>query len=997
MSAPTRTWWPATPRAEMWRSARVTGQGALQIAVWAVLTVSVMLSSWVVFGWALAGWQPVTITSGSMSPALHEGDVLMIDTAASRSVGQRSIVVFERDGELVAHRVFAVDGDMLVTKGDANAAPDGDRVATSDVVGVGRLVVPLVGQPVLWADRGSWVLFGLWSMLVLVGVVRLVLAVERLVTVRRWRTPEALARRHEIGRRGVQRVRVVVAVLVAVQYAVVRDAPSSLVPREVLTVVAIGVLLGTNLVGSIGERAGRAQSQSLALGELAVDTGLVVLLTMTTGSSGSTWVLLSLPIIEAAVRFRLIGALVHWMLLTTLSAAVQIWEGAGEPSTTLLADLDRVVDQLSVLFLVVVPAAYLAEQLIGEVRTWQDATGLAADRGELLVRVADLSRDISRLDGTHLELILRGARALGFDSSDMVIEDGQGGWQVAAGDALPVAGGPAGCVDHPDLDQGVFVDLDDPDELEREALVAAGLGALAALAVSVHDGRRVALRVGLVQGRVLTGELVEAFRLFAGQVSVALRNDQLVAELTTMHAELEHQALHDVLTGLPNRALLMQRLEQVERAGGRPALLFLDLNGFKPVNDRLGHEAGDVVLQRVGDRLVKALPPEVTVARLGGDEFTVLLPVCEDERIAQSVATAVAAEISRPFELEQGVVAIGTAIGIAFGGPGVSTAELIRRADVAMYQAKHGGGSLPYEQYRPEFDGEADRRDVLLRDIEGALQRGDVRLVYQPIVDVAFGMRVVGAEALVRWKHPSIGEVSSREIVETARAAGLMRAFSVHVLGTACRAAAEWNAVSGSPDRTDRPGCYVAVNASVEELSDGSFVELVGQALHVAGLAPGLLHVEIGEKVVTDQGTRVAEALEGLRTIGVPVVLDDVGQVNLSLSSLHAVLLSGVKLDRRLVTNAMRSDTDRLVLRSVIELSHRLGHRVVAGGIESDQQVQVVREAGCVTMQGYHLGVPEEAGAIGRRLVGTEGARMRFPLWSEPIELPAEPRAEGVS
>lgn len=979
-----------------WRSIGDTVRGAARIAVWAVLTVSVLLSSWVVFGWALAGWTPVTIASGSMTPALREGDVLMMDTTADRAVGQRSIVVFERDGELVAHRVFAVNGDELVTKGDANARPDAESVAMSEVVGVGRLVVPLVGRPLLWAERGTWLMLGGWSLLVLAGLSRVGVAVERLLVRRGWRDGAVLDRRHEVGRRGVQRVRVVVAVLVGVQYVIGRDVElTGGAGRAVLTITSIVVLLGTNVLGSIGERAGRARSRSLALLELGIDTALVVVLAMSTGSAGSTWVLLSLPIIEAAVRFRLIGALVHWMLLTTLSAATKIWQGAGEPSTTLLADLDRIVDQLSVLFLVVVPAAYLAEQLIVEVRTWQDATAVAADRSGLLVRVAELSRDISRLDGAHLDGILGGVRSLGFDRADMVIEDGIGGWQVAGGGGLPRPGDAGGCVEHDELSNGVYATVDgldadldddlddgpdgglggglggpdgagDPGAAERAALQHAGLAAVVAQAVSTHEGRRVVLRVGLAAGRVLGAELVEAFRLFAGQVAVALRNDRLLAELTSMHAELEHQARHDALTGLPNRAFLLQRLEMLVLGGGRPALLFLDLNGFKPVNDRLGHEAGDVVLRRVGDRLVKSLPADMTVARLGGDEFTVLIPQCDDEHLAVSTAITVAEEISRPFDLEQGFVSIGTAIGIAHGGPGISAAELIRRADVAMYQAKHGGGGRrAYERYRPEFDGEADRRDVLLRDVASAIVSGEVHLVFQPIVDVAFGSQLVGAEALVRWRHPVVGDVSSREIVDTARAAGALPALTAHVLTTACRAAARWNAASAGPS------CFVAVNASADELADSVFDDLVVRALHDAGLLPRLLHVEIGEKVVATASPRLRERIDALRAMGVQLVLDDLGQADLSLSSLHAVPLAGAKIDRRLVVNAMRSDTDRLVLRSVIELSHRLGHLVIASGIESEQQVVLVREAGCTVMQGFHLGVPQTSETI-ERLVQLE-------------------------
>ncbi|MFN8024159.1 MAG: signal peptidase I [Acidimicrobiales bacterium] len=975
--------------------------GAMRIGAWVLLTVTVLLSSWVAFGWTIAGWRPVTITSGSMSPSLQVGDVLMISDEGVDTVGQRSIVVFDRDGTLIAHRVFAVDGERLVTKGDANPSPDTDRVTNADVIGIGRLVVPLVGLPLVWAREDAWHWVAVWLLLSLAGVVQMALAAERWISRIGWRdAPRVADRRHEVGRRGIQRVRVVVAVLVGVQFVVGRDVGAVLgAGRAALTVAVIGVLLATNLLGSLGERRGRARSRGLALGELAIDTGLVVLLAMSTGSGGSTWVLLSLPIIEAAVRFRLIGALVHWMLLTTVSAAAKIWQGSGEPSASLLADLDRVVDQLSVLFLVVVPAAYLAEQLIGEVRTWQDVTGLAEDRGQLLVRVAELSRDISRLDGAHLDVILDGVRSLGFDACDMVVEEPTGGWHVAGGDPLPAPGDPGSCVMSavlPDIgasgdpsprldplaDGGAFVDGSDPDVREVAALRDAGLDAVVAQVVSVHEGRRVVLRAGLATGRALTAELVEAFRLLAGQASVALRNDQLLGELTSIHAELEHQALHDALTGLPNRTMLLQRLERLAGTDNHPALLFLDLNGFKPVNDRLGHEAGDVILQRVGDRLAKAAPADATVVRLGGDEFTVLLPHSPGEQYAMSVATVIAEEINRPFDIEQGVVNVGTAIGISFGGPDVPAAELIRRADVAMYEAKHGaratpggGPRRPFELYRPEFDGEADRRDVLLADIAGAIDRGDVWLAFQPVVDLSAGQRVVGVESLVRWRHPTLGDIASREIVDTARAAGALRELTAQILVLACVAAARWR--SGHPATP----CFVAVNASIEELTDGTFELLVVRALQHSGLPAELLHVEINDKVIASNAPQVNASLHELRAQGVRLVLDDVGQSTLSLSSLHAAPLSGIKLDRRLVVNAMRAETDRMVLRSVVDLSRRLGHLVMAGGIESDAQLRVLREAGCSWAQGYHLGVPQSAAEIEQLLDGA----VSLPSMPEPV------------
>lgn len=956
--------------------------GTLRAVVWAVLTVTVLLSSWVAFGWWVGGWTPVTITSGSMEPALSVGDVLLIADDDLDGFGQRSIVVFERDDTLVAHRVFAVEGDVLTTKGDANASPDVQPVASEDVVGVGRLVVPFIGRPIVWAMNGAWPWFVVWLGLLSAGIGQLVLAAQR--ALRRLAAREQVAPsslRHEVGRRGIQRVRSVVAVLIATQYFVGRDLGSGLeVGQGTVAVFAIGVLSATNLLGAIAQRWEHSRARVVALAELGIDTVLVVVLAMATGGGGSTWVLLSLPIIEAAVRFRLVGALVHWMLLTTVIAVAKIWEGGNDPSALLLGDLDRVIDQLSVLFLVVIPAAFLAEQLIGEVSTWQDATGVAENRGQLLVRVAELSREISRLNGANVDMILEGVRSLGFDRCDMVVDEGVR-WRVARGDELPAPGSPASCV-APGQTTGTFVDLTDPDDDEVEALHAAGLSAVVSQFVSVRDGRPVMLRAALDSGRSLGPGLVEAFGLLAGQASVALRNDELLAELTTVHSELEHQATHDALTGLANRVLFLRRLEELMAPGsaapvGEHAVMFLDLNGFKPINDRLGHDAGDVVLQRVAERLRDLAPARATVARLGGDEFTLLIPEATDRDLVVSTAKSIINEMRRPLDLAQGQVSVDTAIGISFGGQAVGAAEMIRRADVAMYEAKHRGvpGQL-YELYRPEFDSVAKRRDRLVGDVQAAILAGDIQLVYQPIYDIVGVPTLVGAEAHVTWQHPAVGAVAAREIIESARVAGCMRDLTVSVLDAACQMAARWSA-SASTHR-----CFVAVNAAIDEISDASYPTLVRGALNAGGLTPDLLCVEVDEEALASPLDAVRRNVSELQQMGVQLVLDDVGHDTLSISSVSTMPLSAVKLAREAVLNAMRSETDRVVLASVVDLCRRLGQDVIAGGIESDEQLRMVRVAGTTLAQGFYLGVPQPGG----RIIQLAASPTSVQLGSDPTE-----------
>ena len=487
------------------------------------------------------------------------------------------------------------------------------RVTSDEVVGSGRLVVPLLGLPAVWADDGNHLALGAWSLLLVAGLVHLViLGYRRLLA-----GPAQLVDPTDMvtTQAGIRRVRFLVAVLILSQFLL---DPSRLDVlgegggRLSLLLFSVGLLLGTNVL-SARLPTTVMNRRTLSAVELALDTALVLLLTTLTGTSGIGWVLFALPIIEAAVRFRLVGALTHWLILTLATMTVRIWTAHLAPAADLLGDLESVLDQLSVLFLVVVPGAYMAEQLIGDVATQQTATGQALDRGQLLERVADAGREVSRLGGEHLDAIVAGARHLGFDRVDVVVSLDGAPWRHLAGDPvlLPRPGGSASGLRPQDLEHDVvLIDRHDADPTEVQSLVDHHLDAVLVQTLIDQDGRRVTLRGGVFVGTPLTAARADAFRLLAGQASVALRNDQLLSEITAIHEELEHQAGHDALTGLPNRVLLLRSItEELSLPDARPALLFLDLDGFKPVNDRLGHDVGDTLLRLV------AMPAELGGSR----------------------------------------------------------------------------------------------------------------------------------------------------------------------------------------------------------------------------------------------------------------------------------------------------------------------------------------------------------------------------------------------
>ncbi len=965
------------------RSARELTKTMIRIAVWSIAHLSFLLAAWVFLGWSLAGWTPVVITSGSMTPTLDVGDVVLV--ADDTSIGQRDIIVFERGDELVAHRVFAVEYERYVTKGDANPAPDLDRAHPDDIVGSGRLVVPMIGLPIVWAQQGQWLPLLAWAALAGAGVIGTALAADR--ALRRLRGPPT-GPPVSLSRAGVQRIRVLTAVLILGQHFVGENAPFDVRdPGMWFALGAVAVLMANNTFSSVG--ANRESSQRRrALFELAIDTALMIVLSTAGGSSAFSWVLFALPIIEAAVRFRLVGALVHWTIFTVTTMSIEVWRTADESNETALASLEQILDQLSVLFLLVIPAAYLAEQLLGELSSWHRATGQAVDRSDLLAHVADVGRDIVRLDNGYVEQTVNGIRSLGFDRVDLIMDEIGGSWHVVAGDEnLPVPGSLASGVCEGELSSGgSIVALDDPNPDEVAALTTHCLEALIAHVVSDVDGRRLVARAGIDAGGEIGPERIEALGLLAGQASVALRNDRLMGEVHAIHGQLEHQALHDGLTGLPNRTQMLRRLAEVQATDATPIVLFLDLDGFKPVNDRLGHDAGDRVLQTVAKRLSAVVPQSAFVTRLGGDEFTVLLTDC-DQEAALIVSTHIVDAIGEPIAIDDDLVHISTSIGIAVGGPGVGDAEVIRRADVAMYDAKHNANSRPVEVYRRELDEAAERRMCLTSDIEASIAAGQVGLVYQPIVDVSGRQRIVGAEALLRWLHPVHGAIPPGEAIAVAHAAGVSHVLNQHILDRSC----EWIAEALRVSDTD---LFVAVNASPEELGASSLTDNVAAAALRAGVSLRHVAMEISERIVTPVSDATRENMETLRSMGVRLLLDDFGEGTTSLTYLQELPIDGVKIDRRLVVNASRSRTDRLVLESIIELSLRIGHSVIAEGVEDDEHFQSVIRAGCTLMQGYLLARP----IGGSELLGVlaaERLEQRQHLVDEPDSTPS-PTAAGI-
>jgi diguanylate cyclase (GGDEF)-like protein/PAS domain S-box-containing protein len=442
-------------------------------------------------------------------------------------------------------------------------------------------------------------------------------------------------------------------------------------------------------------------------------------------------------------------------------------------------------------------------------------------------------------------------------------------------------------------------------------------------------------------------------------------------ERQAIEDDIRHRALHDPLTDLPNRILFMDRLEQAlarqRRRDSLTAVLFLDFDHFKVINDSLGHHVGDELLTAVAPRLRHALRASDTVARLGGDEFAILLEEIDGEDDAIEMAQRVAALFVAPFVIGGGDHFVTASIGIALARGGESPMELVRDADAAMFRAKERGRA------RYEVFDEATRSRALARlrvenDLRRAVEREEFSLFYQPVVSLRTHA-VVALEALIRWRHPERGLVSPAEFVPVAEQNGLIEPIGRWVLHSACRQAAAWH--SARPDA--RP-VEIAVNLSAVQLASPGLVATVHEALGASGLAPELLCLEITETAMLEDPESSAEALRALGAVGVRLALDDFGTGYSSLAYLPHLPLDTLKIDRSFVDGLGTETQDTAIAEAIVAMSRALSLGVVAEGVETERQARELTRLGCDYAQGFYFARPlpahEILAVLGGRSVG---------------------------
>jgi diguanylate cyclase (GGDEF)-like protein/PAS domain S-box-containing protein len=441
-----------------------------------------------------------------------------------------------------------------------------------------------------------------------------------------------------------------------------------------------------------------------------------------------------------------------------------------------------------------------------------------------------------------------------------------------------------------------------------------------------------------------------------------------ITELRRAEARLAHLARHDVLTDLPNRTQLRERLTEAlaptHRSGGRLAVLVLDLDRFKDINDTLGHPAGDVLLKSMAARLLACTGEADLVARLGGDEFAVIRPASNPAAEAGEVAKAIQEAMREPFALGDHHAVVATSIGIAVApGDGATADELLKNADLALHRAKSDSRGQ-YRFFEPEMDQRVQARLMLDRDLRDALVEGQFQLFYQPLINLE-NDEIVACEALLRWKHPVRGSVPPAEFVPLAEETGLIVPIGEWVLRQACAEAACW------PERIK-----VAVNISPVHLRAGSLVQTLVGALAAAGLPGSRLELEITETALMQNSEEALCTLTRVHELGVRLALDDFGTGYSSLSYLRSYPFDKIKIDRSFIADLGTGNRDALaIVRSLTRLGASLGMATTAEGVETDQQLAVLRAEGVTEMQGYHFSPPRPAAEIRALLDAAERER----------------------
>ncbi len=602
---------------------------------------------------------------------------------------------------------------------------------------------------------------------------------------------------------------------------------------------------------------------------------------------------------------------------------------------------------------------------------------------ERLYRFAQRTSGVSEVDDVVHSILSEAREVMGSGIAELILPDSEGClcYHLDAGDRLVCAvQAESGALEQ--IVQvngaGLVASFDDPRSDVVSALAERGLRNALAAPISFGDDLRGVIIVGNGQGAVtFDGEDLRLFEVLASHSGVAIRGGRLLDRLRREVTAREHEALHDGLTGLANRNLFDRFLQDALAArtvGRMVAVMLMDLDGFKEINDTMGHHVGDSVLRELATRLTDSISEHGIVARLGGDEFAFVLPDLPDAERVGDLGQAVLAQLDHPVAVDGMALELGASLGVSIAPEhGEERSVLLRRADVAMYTAKTAGGGI--EVYDPSGDRHSTRRLILANELRTAPRNDAIELWYQPVADLSTGT-VLSCEALLRWNHSHHGVIPPEEFIPLAEQSGIISELTWWALDSALRQMRAWH------DQGWALG--VSVNVAARSLLEADLLDRLTRMVTAARVAPSWLTLELTESSIMADPVRSTKALAALEDFGVRLAIDDFGTGYSSLTRLKQLPIHVVKIDKSFVISMSVDEGDRAIVRSTIELARNLGHTVVAEGVENRATWEQLRELGCDWAQGFYLARPMTSATFDVWL--TNRRRRHLSVVSEPDE-----------
>lgn len=771
---------------------------------------------------------------------------------------------------------------------------------------------------------------------------------------------------------------------VIVQFVLYRPPAGGHVPFPKIAVgIAIAaVVLVINLVSLATRKVSNVRTlQRIGDAELIADTlitmGVVLLFSFDPGSS--LWALLMIPILEGGIRRQARGALGVWGLCAVFYGLRDYW--AAHTFTIAHFQIESVTYRMGIILIVAAAFGTLSRNLHARISDELRSRHESDHRARLLRIVASASRtmttpDVERVLATVVESTLE----VGFEAAAIALFDESGETYeyterrgITEEVSFGVMRSNEGIVGLARRRREMVV-INEYSQWPGSLAEVRSLGLRAVGAAPIWCGGELEamLVVGTRQRNAILRAEMECLELLALQAGAALTNARRYMERRDFQVQLQHETLHDSLTGLANRSLFLDRLahcmERKEATPSPTAVLFFDLDDFKRINDSLGHSAGDGLLRQVASRLDATRDPGDTLARYGGDEFILLIEEAQSRQEAVATANRMLTHLHEPFMINDREVFVMASVGISYGSSTLGNSrDFVREADLAMERAKEQGGGR-CEAYRPEMIAKAEQRLAMEFELRRGFEEGAFVLYYQPVVEIPT-RRIVALEALVRWNHPERGLLLPMEFIPFAEESELIVPLGQWILNDVCRQVNVWR--TSDPNWPRLP---IGVNLSAKEFRQENFVDLVVGAFEAHKVHPSDIVFEITESVLMRDNQATLTQMKRLSRLGVRMAVDDFGLGYSSLSYLKRFPFSVLKIDRSFVNGIAATATDQAIVRSVLNLASDLGIAVVAEGVENEEQLDYLHANGCDIVQGFYLYPPlpaeDIAALVGQVAVG---------------------------